>query len=80
LPGSYDRVRWGLEFPDYTQAIRDQLATLQTPVEITVAASGEAGSSPVAFSRLTRFLGPLLQAPELSRSRYRVGVAGRGCG
>jgi hypothetical protein len=65
LPGSNDRVRWGLEFPHYTQAIQDQLATLQTPVEITVAASGEAGSSPVAFSRLTRFLGSLLQAPEL---------------
>jgi hypothetical protein len=65
LPGGSDRVRWGLEFADYTQTIQGQLASLETPVEITVAASGEIGSSEVAFSWLTRFLGRLLQAPGL---------------
>jgi hypothetical protein len=65
LPGGSDRVRWGLEFAGYTRTIQDQLASLPTPVEITVAASGEIGSSEVAFSWLTRFLGCLLQAPGL---------------
>jgi hypothetical protein len=65
LPGNNDRVRWGLEFADYTQAIQDQLAMIETPIEITVAASGEIGSSKVAFSWLARFLGSLLQAPDV---------------
>jgi len=58
-------VRWGLEYADYTRVIQEELAMLETPVEITVAASGEAGSSMVAFARLTRFLSSLLRAPEL---------------
>jgi len=63
LPGKSDRVRWGLQFADYAGVIQDQLAMLETPVEITVAASGEIGSSMFAFARLTRFLGSLLRAP-----------------
>jgi hypothetical protein len=65
LPGNNDRVQWGLEFADYTRAIQDQLAILEAPIEITVAASGEVGSSQVAFGWLARFLGSLLKAPEL---------------
>lgn len=65
LPGTNDRVRRGLEFAGYTQVIHDQLATQQTPIEITVAASGEIGSSQIAFGWLTRFLSSLLQAPEV---------------
>ena len=64
LPGSNDRGRWGLEFLGYAQAIKDQLAILEVPVEITVAASGEVGSSKVAFGWLARFLVGLLQALE----------------
>jgi hypothetical protein len=50
---------------DYTQAIHDQIAILPTPIEITVAASGEIGSSRIAFDRLARFLGSVLQAPKV---------------
>jgi hypothetical protein len=65
LSGNSDRVQWGLESGDYTRTIQAQLEVLAVPIEITVAASGKIGSSEVAFRRITRFLGSLLQAPEL---------------